>query len=117
MPRYMLMLLDNPSDYAGLSPEQMQGVVKEYNAWAGKMGKEGKLAGGEKLADEGGKVLTRGGSGLVLTDGPFAESKEVLGGYFILKAGSYDEAVEIARTCPHAKYGVATHIRQIDEAH
>jgi hypothetical protein len=110
----MLMLFDNPADYADLSPEQMQTVVQEYGAWVQAMGKAGKFVGGEKLADEGGKVITRNGTGLSVTDGPYAESKEVLGGYFIVNADSYDEAVEIARGSPHAKYGCATHVRQID---
>ncbi|MEQ8845660.1 MAG: YciI family protein [Phycisphaerales bacterium] len=110
MPKFMLMLFDNPADYAGLSPDQMQGVVQEYNAWCQEMAKAGKFLGGEKLADEGGKVITKGG----VTDGPFAESKEVLGGYFIISAESYDEAVQIASSSPHAKYGAATHVRQID---
>ncbi len=110
MPKFMLLLFDTPSDYAGMTPEQMQQVVKEYGAWAQEMGKAGKLEGGEKLADEGGKVITQSG----VTDGPFAESKEVLGGYFTINAASYDEAVEIARGSPHAKYGASTHVRQID---
>lgn len=115
MARYMLMLLDTPADYAALTPQQMQDVVTEYGQWAERMGKEGKLAGGDKLADEGGKILKGKGAAAVVTDGPFAETKEVLGGYFIIHAASYDEAVAIARTCPHAKYGCATHIRRIDE--
>lgn len=110
MPKFMLLLFDNPADYADLSPEQMQQVVREYGAWAKEMGKAGKLEGGEKLADDGGKVITATG----VTDGPFAESKEVLGGYFTITAASYDEAVEIARGSPHVKYGASTHVRQID---
>lgn len=114
MPRFMLMLFDRPADYADLSPAQMQSVIKEYGAWAKKMGKEGKLAGGEKLTDEGGRVIKRKGEKITVTDGPFAEAKEVMGGVFIIKARSYDEAVEIAKTSPHVKYGVSTHVRQID---
>lgn len=114
MPKFMLMLFDNPADYAGLSPDQMQGVVQEYNAWCQQMAKAGKFLGGEKLADEGGKVIARQGERISVTDGPFAESKEVLGGYFIISAASYDEAVKIASSSPHAKYGAATHVRQID---
>ena len=57
MARYMLMLLDTPADYAALTPQQMQELVAEYGQWAARMGQEGKLAGGDKLADEGGKIL------------------------------------------------------------
>ncbi|HMS15598.1 MAG TPA: YciI family protein [Planctomycetota bacterium] len=115
MPKFMLLLLDNPSEFADLTPAQMQAVVQEYGAWAESMGKANKLLGGEKLQDEGGKVLRKKGSQVAVTDGPFAESKEVLGGYFLLSADNYAEAVELAKSCPHMKYGAATHIRQIDE--
>lgn len=115
MPRFMLMLFDNPADYADLTPAQMQAIVKEYGEWAQKMGKEGKIAGGEKLADEGGRIITRRDEKVSVTDGPYAETKEVLGGFFIINARSYDEAVEIAQTSPHARYGSSTHVRQIDE--
>ncbi len=71
---------------------------------------------GEMLAEVGGKIVARGDRGVTVTDGPFAESKEVLGGLFVINAASYEEAVEIAKTCPHAKCGTSTHIRQIDDA-
>lgn len=115
MAKFMLMLFDNPSDYASMTPQQMQDLIKEYGRWAGQMGQEGKLLGGEKLSEEGGKILRGKGSKAVLTDGPYAETKEVLGGYFTIQADSYDEAVAIARTCPHINYGCATHIRRVDE--
>lgn len=115
MPKFMLMLFDNPADYAGLSPQRMQEIVREYGEWAGRIAKEGKLVGGNKLSDEGGKVLSGKSPKSIVTDGPFAETKEVLGGYFIVEAADYDEAVAIARSCPHATYGVATHVRRIDE--
>jgi hypothetical protein len=114
MPKYMLLLVDRPTDFASLSPDAMQRIVQEYSAWAAEMGRRGRLHGGQKLADEGGKVLRRDAGGLV-TDGPFAEAKEVLGGYFIIEASSYDDAVAIARTCPHATHGTAIHVRRIDD--
>lgn len=114
MPKFMLMLFDSPADYADITPAQMQAVVKEYGQWAKTMGEQGKLAGGEKLADEGGRVIRRNGEQAAVTDGPFAETKEVLGGFFIINARNYDEAVEIAKTSPHVKYGASTHVRQID---
>lgn len=115
MAKFMLMLIDKPAAFATLTPAQIQEVIKEYNDWAQQLAAKGKLAGGEKLADEGGKVLKESGGKVVVTDGPFAEAKEVLGGYFIVLAADYGEAVAIARTSPHAKYGAATHIRRIDE--
>jgi hypothetical protein len=115
MAKFMLLLFDNPADFADLTPAQMQKVVEEYGQWAATMGQNGTLLGGEKLADEGGKVLKKKGQSAAVTDGPFAESKEVLGGYFLIEAPSYDAAVEVAKSCPHMKYGACTHIRQIDQ--
>lgn len=114
MSQFMLLLYDDPSSYADLTPEAMQRVVQEYGAWAGKMQAEGRLVEGSKLTDEGGKRLTTRGESIDVTDGPYAESKEVLGGYFVVKAQSYDEAVALARECPHAKYGCRIDVRRVD---
>ena len=110
MAQYMLLLYDNPSAFANLSPEDMQNVIAEYTSWANRMGQEGKLAGGHKLTDEGGKLM-RGGN---VTDGPYSETKEVIGGYFLINAKDYAEAVAVAKTCPHSKYGPRIDVRQVD---
>ena len=49
-----------------------------------------------------------------VVDGPYAEAKEVVGGYFLIEAADYDEAVEISKGCPHLKYGGRIELRQID---
>jgi hypothetical protein len=57
----------------------------------------------------------RAGAGQVrVTDGPFSEAKEVLGGYFLITAASYDEAVRRAGDCPHLEYGGTIEVRQVD---
>jgi len=66
---------------------------------------------------EGGKHLSMAGGEIRVTDGPYAEVKEALGGYFAIKATDYDEAVEIAKSCPHMTYGSRIEVRQIDEVH
>jgi hypothetical protein len=115
MARYMLVLHESPSDYAGMSVEDMNGIVREYMAWRESLERDGHFAGGEKLADEGGRTLSMRDGQVRVTDGPYAEAKEVMGGYFIVSAASYDEAVEIARTCPHLKYGGRIELRLVDE--
>jgi hypothetical protein len=114
MSQFMLLLYDNPSAFANVTPEQMQQVIQEYNAWAGKLGQEGRLVGGEKLKDEGGKIIKQDGKQVKVTDGPYSETKEVIGGYFIIKADNYAQAVDISKTCPHVKYGPRIDVRQID---
>jgi hypothetical protein len=114
MSQFMLVLFDAPGSYVNISPEEMQKMIVEYNEWAGGLAQQGKLVGGEKLKEEGGKVLRLQGKQVNVVDGPYSETKEVIGGYFIVKAGSYDEAAEMARTCPHLKYGPKIEIREVD---
>jgi hypothetical protein len=113
MAKFMLILRENPATFAALSPDEIQAIIQEYSAWAEKLGQAGKLAGGEKLRDEGGRHLSARSGSLVATDGPFAEAKEVVGGFFMIEAADYAEAETLAADCPHVKYGVVE-IRQVD---
>ena len=117
MPNYMLLLHETPADYSQFSPEQIQSVIAEYVAWRTTVASTGNLIGGEKLADEGGKRLSGYGADLRVTDGPYAEAKEVIGGYFVISAADYDEAVAISRNCPHLKFGGRIELREIEPTH
>lgn len=115
MPNYMLILHEDPRAFAsGMTPEQMQVCIAEYQAWAGRTAQQGRLVGGEKLADNGGKVMSNAGGRTRVVDGPFAEAKEVVGGYFTIKADSYDHAVELCRDHPHLRYGSRIEIREVE---
>jgi len=114
MPDYILLLHEKPSDFSGLSNEQIEAVISEYMAWSQKLGAEGKLVGGQKLRDEGGRHLSGYNGDFRVTDGPFAEAKEVIGGFFSITAADYDEAVEISKECPHLKYGGRIELREIE---
>lgn len=114
MAKFMFLLYDMPGEFAKVSPEQMQKIVEEYYGWAGKLGAEGLLAGGERLREEGGKVITRKGDSIQVMDGPYSETKEVVGGIFLINAPDYATAVSIAKTCPHVKYGPKIEVREID---
>ena len=113
MPQYMLMLQENPATFASVSPDDFQKIISEYRAWRLDLAGKGLLAGGAKLADEGGRELTKPNGQVRVTDGPYAEAKEVMGGYFLIVAPDYDQAVSIASTCPHLKYG-KIQVRQVD---
>lgn len=114
MPNYLLLLHEEPMDYSQLSAEQIEGIIGEYVAWRHKIEAEGKYVGGEKLKDEGGKHLTSTNGNLRVTDGPYTEAKEVIGGYFAISAANYDDAVEIASECPHLKFGGRIELREIE---
>src|SRR5438552_485480 len=104
MAKFMLFLHGNPAMSRQPSPAELLQVTNEYMAWGQKLGAEGKLDSGEKLTFDPGKVLRPNANGATVTDGPFAESKELIGGYFCIVAPSYDAAVTLARTCPHLKF-------------
>lgn len=114
MPNYLLLLHEQPADFSGMSPDDIQAVIGEYVAWRRKLEADGIFAGGQKLKDEGGRHLSGYNGDFRVTDGPYAEAKEVIGGFFSITAASYDEAVEISKDCPHLKYGGRIELRQIE---
>ena len=115
MPNYMLLLYDGPANQ-DFSPDEMQNIIEKYRSWRDGLAKAGRLIGGEKLTDGEGRVLSRTNGQVRVLDGPFSETKEVIGGYFAITAADYDEAVTVARDCPHLEYGTVE-LRQVDEVH
>lgn len=106
-----LLIFRGTDWHKGLSPEQMQQVVGDWMAWFERLGREGKVAGGNPLENEG-KVVT-GAGGRMVADGPFAEAKEAIGGYFLLTVKTEEEALAIARQCPGLPYGAIVELRPI----
>src|ERR1700746_2806521 len=100
---YLLLFRGNVWD-RGLSPAQLQKVVSDWMAWFERLKAEGKCAGGHPL-EEKGKIVS--GKKRMVADGPFAESKEAIGGYFYLTVADENEAIEIAKQCPGLEYGSA----------
>ena len=118
MAQFMLLLHEHPEiESESASPEQIQSIIAEYVAWREGLAAKNQLIGGEKLADEGGRILRRVDGKVQVTDGPYAEAKEIMGGYFAIEAQDYSAAVEIAQSCPHLKYGSRIELRQIDQVH
>ena len=114
MPKYMLLLHDNPASFRKVSPDEMQKIVEKYIAWGKKLREAGIIQSSDKLTDEPGRVMRRTDGQVRVTDGPYSESKEVLGGYYIIEAASYDNAVEHARSCPHLDYGGTIELREVE---
>lgn len=106
------MLLFRGNDWhKGLSPEQMQQVAENWMAWFKGLTDSGQALAGSPLEPQG--RLVSGKHGRIIADGPFAESKEAIGGYFLLQVGTIDEAVAIARQCPGLAYGVQVEVRPV----
>jgi hypothetical protein len=106
---YMLLFV-GMEWHKGLAPEQTQKVAEEMVAWFKRLKGDGKAVAGHPLGCEG-KVVS--GKNRTVTDGPFAEAKEAIGGYFMLDAATMDEAVEIARQCPTLPFGVKVEVRPV----
>jgi hypothetical protein len=102
--KYVLLIMDTPAEPAPQTPE-WNAWYAEVGAWYEKWGATGRLDGGHQLqgADTAKTVRAAG-----VTDGPFIETKEVLGGYSVIDADSVDDAVEIAKTWPGVDRGWIT---------
>ena len=105
------MLLLRGGDFTKYSPEEMQKVVEDYFKWGEKLRKQGKNKGGDELKGGGRLISMKDGRAI---DGPFTETKEVVGGYFIIEEASLAAAAETSKECPHLKYGGAIELREID---
>ncbi len=112
MAQFLLLLHADPTDWLKMPPDEKQKWFGKYMSWGSQARQAGYLVGSNKLADDAGKVI-RGGKALV-TDGPYSETKEVLGGYYLIEAANYDEAVETSKGCPHLKYNGWIEVREIE---
>ena len=107
---YMLLFV-GMDWHKGLSPEQMQQVSEQWMAWFKRLTEQGKAVAGQPLECEGKTVS--GKNGRVVADGPFAESKEAVGGYFLLNVATMDEAVAVAQECPGLAHGAKVEVRAV----
>ncbi|MBI4471302.1 MAG: hypothetical protein HY646_01450 [Acidobacteria bacterium] len=111
MSKFMLLLYDDPSGWQQLSPEEMQKAIEKYTAWT----KKPFTVDAQRLAGDAGRVIRVQGGRPRATDGPYSETKEVLGGYYTIQAKDYDEAVQLALGHPHVEYGGTIEIRKVYE--
>jgi len=109
MPQYMLLLYDNPSNWRNLSPEEMQKAIEKYLAWT----KKPFMVDSKRLAGDPGRVIRSERGQPRAADGPYSETKEVLGGYYAIEAASYDQAVQRSLDHPHLEYGGTIEVRQV----
>jgi len=110
MPQYMLLLYDNPANWMKLSPEEMQKAIEKYMAWT----KKPFTRDSKRLAEDVGRVIrSQAGGKPKATDGPYSETKEILGGYYTIEAASYDDAVKLALDHPQLEYGGTVEVRQV----
>ena len=105
MPQYMLVMRRDPSIMAKWSAEEMQKALEKYMAWT----KRPFTIDAKRLAPDSGRVIRNG----QVNDGPYTESKEIFGGYYLIEASDYEQAVERAMDHPHLEYGGTIEVRQL----
>jgi len=113
MKEYLLLFRGGNTYGIEQPPGQIQAHMQRWMEWMGNLSKEEKLVGAQPLNHTG---KTVSGTQKVISDGPFMEGKEMVGGYLICKADTYEEAVEISKGCPILEYddGVVE-VREIQE--
>jgi hypothetical protein len=108
MAQYMLLLRDDPSEWGTLSPEEIQKTMEKYMEWR----QRPFCVGGKRLDSMTGRVMAKKDGKVGVTDGPFSESREVLGGYYTIEAKDFDEAVKLSMDHPHVEFGTVE-IREV----
>jgi hypothetical protein len=111
MSQYLLLLYHDPSGFQRMNPEQQKAAEAKYRAWMERPG----TIDAKRLAADPGRVIRPNNGAPHVTDGPYSETKEHLGGFYLIEADSYDAAVEAARTHPHVEFGGTVEIRQLWE--
>lgn len=110
MKEFMMIFIGADYQEIGLSPEQLQERMGRWFAWGDKMSKQGILKGGEALLTASKRVS---GPERIVSDGPFVESKELIGGYYTVQAENFNEVIKIAQDYPDYDLGGAVEIREI----
>ena len=112
MKEFLLIFRNDLKASPSFSPEEMQATTKKWMDWIGGIAAQNKLSErGNRLASSGKVVKAHN----VITDGPYSEIKESVGGYSIIRTDSYEDAVEIAKGCPVLAVGGNVEIREIDQ--
>ena len=104
--QYMLLIYNPPGDWESVPAEQQKAIMEAYGTFTEELQASGKLVAGDALqaVTTATSIRVRDGETLT-TDGPFAETKEVLGGYYLIDVDTLDDAIEWAAKLPSARYG------------
>lgn len=109
MPQFML-LIEN-GDFESLSEQQQGEIITKYIAWVRAMRENNQFVAGDELKPGGKRLIANGNS---VVDGPYAETKESIGGYMLIEAASLDQASDIAKGCPTYGHGGAVQVKELN---
>lgn len=96
----------------GLSPTEMQAHLQKWGSWVGQLAKEGKHLGGDPVQSSGRTIRGKSKS---VTDGPYAELKDLVTGHLVIQVASLDEATRLAMDCPIYEFDGSVEVRPVAE--
>ena len=105
-----VLLFRSGLDFATATEEQLQQAMKKWKLWIEELSRQGKYLGGQRLTRNG-SVLKAGEKQII--DGPYAESKEIVGGLIVIKANDLQDAIETAKNCPILNYNGIVEVREV----
>ncbi|MFV8351731.1 YciI family protein [Flavobacterium sp. XS2P14] len=109
MTEFMMIFRNEYNPSFKPSPEQMQASIKQWQDWIGGIAAQGKFLSTNRLGFEGRTLKPNN----VIADGPYAEVKEIIGGYILVKATNIDEAMKLAEGCPILNIGGHVEVRNV----
>ena len=113
MQEFLLILRDHEQRWENFSPEDFQRIIKNYGDWNARLAEQERFVGAGKLTSHlGGTVRGDSDRGFIV-DGPFAEAKEAIAGYYQIRAKSLEDAYEVAGKCPILEYGGSVEVREM----
>lgn len=111
--RYMILIYGKESDWAGISPERAGEIMGAYNAYTEKLKAAGVHVSGDELREAASAKSVRGVGGTQVVDGPFVDTKEALGGYYLIDCASEAEALNWAKQAPTMLHNGGVELRAV----
>ena len=109
MSEFLFLFKGGIPDNPDIAPDAARAQMEKWNKWTQELISQGRYIGGDRLHDERKTVMSK----MMVTDGPYAEGKEIVGGYMMIKADNMAEAVEISRNCPIFDFNGVVEVREI----
>lgn len=111
--RYMILIYSEESSWADVSPERIAEIMVAYQSYTEKLAAAGVLVSGDELNVIATAKSIRGQGGSQVVDGPFVDTKEQLGGYYLIDCATEDEALKWAKQCPVTMHGGGVELRPV----
>jgi hypothetical protein len=111
--RYLILIYGKESDWAGIPPERAAEIMGAYNAYTAALKSSGVYVAGDELQPVATAKSVRGEGGKSVVDGPYVDTKEALGGYYLIDVPSGDEALKWARKAPTMMHGGGVEVRPV----